>query len=52
MKYLTVCDSGSQVLICSKHITYYGAEKAAIKCEKKGGSHHEIWEVRIYRRKV
>ena len=39
--------------ICSWHKTFYGAERAAKKCESRGGAHHyEIWEVLKHKRKA
>lgn len=49
--YATVFQYGSTPTICSKHKTFNAAEKAAKKCEKRGGAHHDIWEVRIHKRK-
>jgi hypothetical protein len=38
--------------ICSKHKTFYSAERAAKRCENMGGAYHdEIWEVFVYQRK-
>jgi hypothetical protein len=30
--------------VCSSHRTYSAALRAAEKCEKNGGSHHDIWK--------
>lgn len=51
MIYATVFNYGSSKTICSRHKTYHAAEKEAIRCEKQGGAHHEIWEIRVYRRR-
>lgn len=48
--FVTVFEYGSGPSICSWHKTFYNAERAAIKCENRGGAHHEIWEVKIYPR--
>jgi len=34
---------------CSKHKSLGAAERAAKKCEKEGGSEHDIYEVRRVR---
>lgn len=49
-EFWTMFYYGSSLTICSKHKNYYSAEKAAIKCEKKGGAKHIIAQVTQYRR--
>lgn len=38
-------------VVCSKHRTQNGAEKAAARCEKIGGSPHRAWRVVEYESK-
>jgi hypothetical protein len=50
--YMTVLQYGSRPQICSKHRTFHAAVRAAKKCERQGGMHHDIWEVRVYPQKI
>jgi len=51
--YVTVFrySSSGNYDICSRHKTFYAADAAANRCEKKGGDHHDVWEVTEYKRK-
>jgi hypothetical protein len=51
-RYASVFWYGSTEVVCSLHKTFYAADRAAKKCEKRGGIfHHAIWEINSYKRK-
>jgi hypothetical protein len=45
VEYWTMFKYGDSRRICSKHRTAQAAHKAATKCERSGGSEHQLLEV-------
>ena len=50
-EFWTVFDYGGSPSVCSKHSTEQAAQRAACKCEQRGGARHVILKVSKVRRR-
>jgi len=50
MRYLALWRRGGEWIVCSSHVTLAAAERAAQRCEQKGGARHIIVEAKLMSR--